>query len=108
MLEKIKSAFAILFDGTFKSWRGFLGMAMILFSLYFLIGLFTGVASIQHYIRNLRNTKTSDTRISAKQKELSMINLHIKLIQEHSPDFVSEMAIKYLNMGDPNSSIIKK
>jgi cell division protein FtsB len=108
MWDKIKSAFTVFFTGMFSSGRGLLGAAMVAVSIYFFIGLFTGIASIQNYIRNLNATHTSTARIEAEQKKLDTINLHIKLLQEHSPDFVSEMALRHLNMGDPKSLIIKK
>jgi cell division protein FtsB len=108
MWDKIKSAFTVFFTGMFSSMRGFLGAAMVAVSVYFFVGLFTGVASIQNYIKNLNSMHTSTSRIEAEQQKLDTINHHIKLLQEHSPDFVSEMALRHLNMGDPKSLIIKK
>jgi cell division protein FtsB len=108
MWEKIKSTALIIVRGTFSSWHGLLGMTMICVSLYFSIGLFNGIASIQNYFRNRIALGKADARIEALQNQLDAETLHIKLIQTHSPDFISEMARRHLNLGDPRLLILKK
>ena len=81
---------------------------MIVASIYFFVGLFTGVASIQNYFKNRRALNRADAKIETLQKDLGSVNLHIKLLQDFSPDFVAEMAIKYLNLGDPKMRVLKK
>jgi cell division protein FtsB len=108
MWGKIKSMLGVLLRGTFGGWQGALGALMIGVSLYFSIGLFNGVASIQNYFKNRIALGRADEKIAVLQKQLDAENLHIKLLQEHSPDFISEMALRHLNLGDPKLLILKK
>jgi len=108
MWDKIKSALGVFFRGAFQSLSGFAGAAMVLLSLYFCFDLLTGTASLQNFIKNRRDLGRADTAIEIRQKQLDKVNMHIRLIQEHSPDFISEMALRHLNLGDPKVLIIKK
>lgn len=108
MWQKIKSVLLVFVRGAFSSWKGFLGAVMIVASIYLFTGLFTGIASVQNYIKNARALNKADDKIAAIRSELETTNRHIKLLLDHSPDFVSEMAVKYLNLGDPNAKVIKK
>lgn len=108
MWEKIKSAFMVLLRGMFMSKQGFAGAVMVFISMYFLVEMFTGVASVQNYVKNRRSLNAADSKIEGKTDDLALLNLHIKLLQDVSPDFVAEMAAKYLNLGDPKTLLIKK
>jgi len=108
MWEKIKSVILFFVRGSVQGWRGPLGAAMIIFSVYLCFGFFTGVTNIQNYIRNLRELERIDARTEMTRKRLEATNRHLKLLSEHSPDFVSEMALRHLNMGDPAMMIIRK
>jgi cell division protein FtsB len=108
MGEKIKSIAGIFLRGLFASWRGMAGAALIVFSLYLFTGFFTGTTNVQNYVRNARELGQIDAKIAAVRAQLDATNSHIRLIQEHSPDFVSEMASKHLNLGDPKIMILKK
>ena len=108
MWEKIKSIAGIFVRGATGGALGFLGAAMILVSIYFLAGLFTGTTNVQNYIRNRRALGNTDAKIAELTRRLETENLHIKLLQSHSPDFISEMALKHLNLGDPKMMILKK
>ena len=35
------------------------------------------------------------------------LNKHIELLQNYSPDYVEELGLKYLNIGDPQVKILK-
>ena len=107
MLGKIKSVAVVFLRGATGGIRGLSGALLFALSVYFLIGLFTGEASVQGYIRNRRALEGTDARIAALQARLDNTNLHIELLQKHSPDFVSEMALKHLNLGDPGVMIVK-
>ncbi|MDR2769886.1 MAG: hypothetical protein LBB08_00370 [Rickettsiales bacterium] len=108
MWGKIKSAFGILFRGMFASFYGFAGAVLTAISVWLCVGLFTGAANIRSYVRNRRTLRESDAKIAALAKELAKTNMHIKLLQDHSPDFVSEMALQKLNLGDSETMILKK
>ncbi|MDR1071931.1 MAG: hypothetical protein LBL21_04800 [Rickettsiales bacterium] len=108
MWEKIKSMTGILIRGTLGGWRGALGALMAGLSVYFFVGLFTGVASVQNYFKNRVALGRADEKIAVLRKQLDAENLHIELLQKHSPDFISEMALRHLNLGDPQLMILKK
>jgi cell division protein FtsB len=108
MLDKIKSAARVFFHGMTSSLTGLSGAVLVVLSLYLLAGLFTGVANVQNFIKNWNELGKTDSKIAALQQQLDRTNLHIKLLQQHSPDFVSEMALRHLNLGDPKLMIIKK
>lgn len=108
MFEKIKSCIGIFLRGSVSGWRGIVGAALIIFSFYLCLGFFTGVTNIPNYIRNKNQLGKIDARIESTRAKLNRTNLHIQLLKEQSPDFVSEMALKHLNLGDTNLLIIKK
>jgi hypothetical protein len=108
MWGKIKSALAVFFRGAFSGMHGFIGAALIVFSVWLWVGFFTGAANIQNYIRGLRNVGAADARIDALRARLNRTELRIKLLQEHSPDFVAEMGLVHLNLGDPALKEIKR
>jgi len=108
MRDKIKSAIGIFFRGATSSVQGAFGAALTLLSFYLLFGLFSGDASIQNYISHQRALRTADAKTRHLADELETTERHIELIQRHSPDFISEMAAKHLNLGDPEVMMIKK
>ena len=108
MREKIKSLARIFLRGSIGGWRGLVGLALTIFSVYLLTGLFSGTTNVQNYIRNKRELGQIDARIEAAQTALETRNRHIRLLAEGSPDFVSEMAAKHLNLGNPDVMILKK
>ena len=108
MGEKIKSLALTFVRGATGGLQGFIGAALTIISVCFLAGLFTGTTNIQTYFRNRNALGNTDAKIESLQGQLDAANLHIKLIQSHSPDFISEMALKYLNLGDPKMMILKR
>jgi hypothetical protein len=42
-----------------------------------------------------------------EQQTLDKLHRHIKLLQNYSPDYVEELGLKYLNIGDSNIKILK-
>ena len=43
----------------------------------------------------------------SETKTLSVIQHHIKLLQNYSPDYIDELGLQYLNIGDPQVKILK-
>ena len=86
---------------------GIAGILMIILSLYFLTGLFRGTTNVQTYFANRRSLAEMNDRIATLELQLERVNLHIRLMQEQSPDFISEMAARHLNLADPNAVMIR-
>ena len=108
MLGKIKSIIKRVIAATFVSRQGFVGAFLTALAIYFCVGLVTGTANIQNYFRNRATLAQTDAKIADLGRQLEVENRNIKLLQSHSPDFVSEMALRHLNMGDPKIMMIKK
>lgn len=108
MFGKIKSIAGVFARGCAGGWRGLAGAALLVFSAYLFVGFFTGVANIKNYIANRYELGTADARLYAAKNRLDRTSRHIRLLSEQSKDFVSEMALRHLNMGDPEMRIIKK
>ena len=87
--------------------KGFVGILLAAISIYLLIGLFRGTTNVQSFARNRQFLAGADARIVALESELNRTKLHISLIQSHSPDFISELAARHLNLGDPNAFMIR-
>ena len=108
MWEKIKSMPVVFIRGAFSGIYGFVGAALIVFSIWLWAGFFMGVSNVQNYARNLSALDAADGRIAALRERLDRTELHIKLLQDHSPDFVAEMGLTHLNIGDPAVRVVKK
>jgi len=87
--------------------KGLIGILLMVVSVYLLVGLFRGTTNLQSYVRNRQFLADADARIGALESELARTKLHINLIQSHSPDFISELASRQLNLGSPNVFLIR-
>ena len=88
MREKIKNLFG--FVG--RAWSG---------------GIFWGEVNVQKFIMNIWRLSAEQEQLAHEQKKLDSLARHITLIQDYSPDYVQELGLKYLNVGDPNFKILK-
>ena len=71
------------------------------------IGLFWGSVSVQRVTLNVWQLKRVQEQLAHEQETLQGIQKHIKLLQNYSPDYVQELGLKYLNIGTPNTKILK-
>ncbi len=56
---------------------------------------------------NIWRLNAEQEQLPEEQKKLDSLARHITLIQDYSPDYVQELGLKYLNVGDPNFKILK-
>lgn len=107
MREKIKN----LFSFTGRAWsggaRGKLGILLALFAAFMFVRIFFGDVNIQKFVINIWRLNHEQTHLVAEQTKLETIQRHIKLLQNYSPDYVEELGLKYLNIGDPMIKILK-
>ncbi len=107
MKEKIKNLFSFLSRAWSGGMRGKLGIGLTLFAGFMLIGMFWGDVSIQRFSINIWRLNQARDQLVAEKSTLDGIDRHIKLLQNYSPDYVEELGLRYLNVGDPDAKILK-
>ena len=107
MKEKIKNLFAFLGRAWTSGFRGKLGILMTLFALFWSIGIFTGKTTIQGFIVNIWRLNAAQQQLQQEQTKLNQLQQHIELVQKNSPDYIEELGLKRLNMGDTKTKILK-
>ena len=107
MWDKIKNFFSFLG----RAWRGGrggkVGILCALFAGFMAVQLVIGDVSIQNFVIKTVQLGRDQKQLAAEQAKLARINHQIALLQHHSPDFLEEMSLKYLNIGNPKYRIIK-
>ena len=107
MKEKIKSLFAFLGRAWAGGIRGKVGVICAAFALFVLVRMFFGEVTVQAFIGNIWKLQSEQKQLASEQARSEEITRHIKLMQQNSPDYVEELAQKYLNLGDPKTRILK-
>lgn len=79
----------------------------MIFAVFMFIRMFWGEVNIQRLIINIWRLNGEQEQLVAEQKELKAIKRHIELLQGYSADYVEELGLKYLNIGDPKVKILK-
>ncbi len=107
MKEKIKNFFGFIGRAWDASWRGKIGVLMVAFALFMFVRIFWGTVNVQRFIVNIWRLDVEQTELATQREKLDAINRHIELLQSASPDYVQELGLKYLNIGDPKFKILK-
>ncbi len=107
MREKIKNFFGFIGRAWPAGWRGKVGILMLAFALFMFVRIFWGTVNVQKFIVNIWRLNTEETQLMAEQEKLNTLNRHIDLLQHYSSDYVEELGLKYLNVGDPKFKILK-
>jgi hypothetical protein len=107
MKEKIKELLQFMVAGWRGGLRGKIGVVCIIFASVMFIRLFWGEVSIQRFVMNIWKLNNDESQLVIEQHKLAQTQYQIKLLQEHSPDYVEELSQKYLNMGAPELHILK-
>lgn len=107
MKEKIKELLKFIVGGWRAGLRGKIGVICMIFACVMFARLFWGDVSIQNFVINIWRVDKEQTLLAKEQKKLDLTNHQIKLLQDHSPDYVEELSQKYLNMGAPDLRILK-
>ncbi len=107
MKAKIKNLFKFLGRAWSGGLYGKIGIVLSLFAIFIFIGLFLGDVSIQRFTMNIWHLNNAREQLMVEQNTLDDLNKHIELLQNYSPDYVEELGLKYLNIGDPQSKILK-
>ena len=107
MKGKIKNLFSFLRQAWSGGPRGKLGIFFALFAVFMFIGMFWGDVSLQRFGLNIWHPRQDIEQLAAERATLDETNRHIQLLQNYSPDYVEELGLKYLNIGDPHDKILK-
>lgn len=109
MKEKIK----IFFDFVKRAWaagsRGKMGFILMLLSVFFFVRLFCGTHSVQSFVINAWRLNHERIELEAAKKQLHEIQHHIYLLQHpnNSSDYIEELGLQVLNMGNPEFKELK-
>ncbi|HNY25365.1 MAG TPA: hypothetical protein PKJ33_02355 [Alphaproteobacteria bacterium] len=107
MWDKIKILFGFLGRAWSGGIRGKIGVLAAFFACFMFIRIFFGEVSLQKFVINIWRLNSEQQQLVAEQNKLHMIERHIQLIQNYSPDYLEEIGLKYLNIGDPNAKVLK-
>jgi cell division protein FtsB len=106
-MEKIKNFFGFLWRAWTGGIRGKVGVLCMMFALFAVVRLFIGDVTVQKFAVNMWKLAQAQEQLAAEKAVAADLALHIKLLQEYSPDYIEELAQKYLNMGSPKTRILK-
>lgn len=107
MKEKIKNFFGFLGRAWSCGIRGKFGILFAVFALFMFVRIFWGEVNVQKFVINIWRLNTEQQQLVAEQNKLNLLNRHIELLQGYSPDYVEELGLKYLNIGDPRARVLK-
>ena len=107
MKEKIKNLFRFLGRAWSGGIRGKAGILLTIIAFIMLVRMFVGAVSIPRFALNVWELNKVHTQLNAETQTLSVIQQHIQLLQNYSPDYIDELGLKYLNIGDPMVKILK-
>lgn len=109
MKEKIKNLFAFLGRAWTAGPRGKWGILLMLISLFCFVRLFCGTRNVQSFIINAWRLNHERAELAIAQQQLSEIQHHIYLLQHpnNSSDYIEELGLQTLNMGNPEFKELK-
>lgn len=107
MKEKIKNFFGFIGRAWSGGWHGKFGVLATIFAAFAFIRIFWGDVNVQNFIINIWRLNDEQEQLVMEQNKLDAINRHIELLQGYSADYVEELGLKYLNIGDPDTKILK-
>ena len=107
MKEKIKNFFGFLQRAWSDGMYGKLGIVMTALALFMFVRMFWGDVNVQRLVINVWRLHGEQEQLASEQSELRAIRRHIELLQGYSSDYVEELGLKYLNVGDPDFKILK-
>ena len=107
MKEKIKKFFSFIGRAWSGSFRGKIGVLLSIFAAFMFIRIFWGEVNLQKFIVNIWRLTAEQVQLYQEQAKLDTINKHIELLQSYSQDYVEELGLTYLNIGEPKIRILK-
>ena len=107
MKEKIKNFFGFIGRAWTGGMRGKLGILFAVFAMFMFIRMFLGTMNIQRFVMNAWNLNRERAELAELERTRDTLEHHIELLRNGSPDYVEELGLQYLNIGDPKFKILK-
>ena len=107
MKDKIKNFFGFIGRAWRGGPRGKVGIFFFMFGIFAFVRIFCGDVNIQRFIVNIWHLSHERAELVAETKKLETIEHHIHLLENYSPDYVEELGLRYLNIGDAEFKILK-
>lgn len=109
MRAKIKNFFVFIKNAWSEGPRGKIGLGLMILSLFFFIRLFYGEKNVQSFVINAWHLNQERKELEIAQNDLKEIQHHIYLLQHpnSSPDYIEELGLKTLNMGNAGFKELK-
>lgn len=107
MKTKIKNFFGFIGRAWSGGIHGKAGIIIALFAGLMFVRTFCGEENVQTFIINIWRLNGEQAQLAAEQEKLESLQRHIELLQGYSPDYVEELGLKYLNVGDAKFKILK-
>ncbi len=107
MKAKVKQFGNFIFDAVSSGWRGVIGLIVCSVSVYLLLQLFISQNNIIRYWQNSLKISAQSEKLADEESKITVLEKRIRLIQNHSPDYVEELAQRYLNTGNSKTKIIR-
>ena len=109
MWEKIKNFFSFMKSAWTTSARGKLGVLFLIIAIFFFVRMFFGTQNIQGFIANAWHLHRNRATLTMEQQKLEQIQHHIYLLQHpnNSADYIEELGLKTLNLGNPEFKELK-
>ncbi|MBD5400785.1 hypothetical protein HDR61_03515 [bacterium] len=107
MNEKIKNFFGFIARAWSGGIRGKVGILIAIFAAFMFIRIFWGEVNIQKFVINIWRLNSEQQQLAREQNKLEAMQRHISLLQGYSPDYIEELGLKYLNIGDANFKTLK-
>lgn len=107
MKDKIKNLFGFIGRAWRGGVRGKFGVFFAAFALLAFIRIFFGEVNVGRFVTNIWHLSAERAELVAETKKLETIQHHIQLLKQHSPDYIEELGLRYLNVGDPEFKILK-
>ena len=89
--------------------RGKIGIILMLLSLFLFVRLFCGTRNVQSFVINAWHLNHERQELTVAQQQLQTIQHHIYLLQHpnNSSDYIEELGLKVLNLGNPEFKELK-
>ena len=109
MNTKIKNLFIFIKNAWLGGPRGKIGFLLVIVSIFFFARLFYGEKNLQSFVKNTWYLNKERKELAVADAQLAQIQHHIYLLQHPnaSSDYIEELGLKTLNMGNPEFKELK-